>query len=212
MPKRKGQALPREVRERLDTTVEEIRTALGRVVEGDMPETDTVRLALDETFNAAYRAGEDKRADRPRIARTVGFSTIIAERIREHRLASGMTQAELAAAMTRAGFDWKRVMVAEVEAGASVNLDRRSDARRVSLEELLALAAIFRAPMVGFLLPVPGREYLAWQQGRSLDASDVSELALGRGGRIGPDNPTAAVVERILGVHVDVTSKRGRER
>lgn len=207
MPKRKAGALPLEVRKSLDAAVEQLETFLWRITEGDLPEARKLDGALDEVVGVAYHVSKTKRADRPRIARIADFTSVIAERIREHRLKEGMTQASLAVALTRAGFDWKRITVAEVEAAASVNPDRRSGARRVTLEELLALAAIFRVPMVELMLPSPGREYLAWQQDRSLEASDVSELMLGRDGRIGVGGTTWAVADRVLGVRVDVAPK-----
>lgn len=211
MPKRKGGALPPEVKKSLDAGVDQLATTLWRITEGDFPEgLEEANARLEEALSAAYRLGEAKATDRPMMARTADFATIVAERIKEHRLTAEMTQSALADAMTRAGFDWKRITVAEVEAGTSGKPERRSSARRVALEELMALAAIFRVPMVSLLLPDPEKEYLAWTRSRSLSASDVEELVLGRGGQAGKGGETWPVADHVLGIGLDMAPRRKR--
>jgi hypothetical protein len=182
-------------------------TPFGRLLLEGLAEANA---RLEEALSAAYRLGEAKATDRPRTARIADFATVVAQRIHEHRLAGEMTQSALAAAMARAGFDWKRITVAEVEAGASAKPERRSSARRVALEELLALAAIFRVPMVNLLLPDPGKEHVAWPRSRSLNASDFAELVLGRSGRIGKGGETWPVADHVVGTGIEMAPRRKR--
>jgi len=75
---------------------------------------------------------------------TIEFTDVVARRLQEHRKEANFTQANLATAMQRCGYaNWTRVTVAEVEGGA----------RKVSLDELLTLAALYAVPMVEFLVP-----------------------------------------------------------
>jgi len=215
VPKRKGQPLPPEVAERLDTAVVAMTAALSRLAEGENINLDDMSLVIADVVTVADQVGRDKRDKRirrpPEAARKVDFSTIIAEGIREQRLKSKMTQAELAVSMARAGFGWKRITVAEIEAAASEKPQRRKAARRVSLEELLALAAIFRVPMLPFMVPGPG-EYLAWRHGPSLDPREVLEMLVGRNALVDAAGVSPAVVKKVLGAHVDLKLKGRRER
>ncbi len=110
----------------------------------------------------------------------VTFADLIARHIRQAREDSGWTQEQLAAAMREAGHAWQRVTVAEVEGGG----------RRVSLEELLALAILFGVPMVRFLLPGQG-DFIRLPEGargyRTLGDDTVAMLMLG------PDSELGAV-------------------
>lgn len=72
------------------------------------------------------------------------LSEVIAENIRGFRTDLGWSQAELAQAMSRYGFNWTPITVAEVEG------KRR---RRVNLEELLGLTIVFDTALAHFLLP-----------------------------------------------------------
>ncbi len=104
----------------------------------------------------------------------VTFGDVIARELRRAREDSGWTQEQLASAMREAGHSWLRVTVAEVEGGG----------RRVSLEELLALAVLFGVPLVRFLLPGSG-DFMRLPEGtrcyRTLGDDAVVELVLGPG-------------------------------
>lgn len=110
----------------------------------------------------------------------VTFVDVCAREVRRAREDSGWTQEQLAGAMRKAGYPWQRVTVAEVEGGG----------RRVSLEELLAVAILFGVPMVRFLLPGSG-DYLRLPEGtrcyRTLSHDTVAMLMLG------PDSELGAV-------------------
>lgn len=96
------------------------------------------------------------------------FGATIARNLREIRLQTGWTQASLATAMERLGFGWKRATVAEVEGGS----------RRVSLEELLALAVLYAVPMVELLLPIES-EPIRWTAGSQLSSTQIRDLLYG---------------------------------
>ncbi len=173
MPRRPKRALPPQVAEGHDA----IGDLLGAVAEGEEVQWESLVEALARTLRSARAlVPDDEAGDYPRV---VTFGQRVAEEVRRAREDAGWTQAQLADAMREAGHAWSRVAVAEVEA----------QSRRVSLEELLALAVLFGLPMVRFLLPRPGdcmelsadtRFY------RTLDDSAVSEMFLGPGSRLAP--------------------------
>jgi len=105
------------------------------------------------------------------------FGQIIGENVKALREEAGWTQAQLAEAMTRLGFDWKRITMAEAEAAS----------RRVTYEELVGLAVLFGVPVVELLIPSEAPNdttLLAWNTG-DLTASTVLELLIGSGGALG---------------------------
>ena len=70
-------------------------------------------------------------------------SELVGQNLKALRVAAGLTQGELAAAMKAIGFKkWHRQTVAEAEAGR----------RNVTIEELVALAAYFEMPIRAFLV------------------------------------------------------------
>jgi transcriptional regulator with XRE-family HTH domain len=101
------------------------------------------------------------------------FAEIIGANIRALRDEAQWSKEQVAKAMERLGFAWKRLTVTEVE-GAY---------RRLSLEELLAIAALFAVPAIKLLLP-DARTALDWPL-RALYPPVVHELFLGRGGTVG---------------------------
>lgn len=70
---------------------------------------------------------------------------VIAQRVREVRSARGLTAAQLGEKMTEAGIRWDRNVVASLENG------RRA---AVSVEELLALAAVLEVAPVHLIVPL----------------------------------------------------------
>jgi hypothetical protein len=73
--------------------------------------------------------------------------------------------------MNGLGFRWTRVTVAEIK-----GVDRK-----ISLEELVGLAALFAVPVLDFLLP-DDFTFLVLNARDSLDPREVCELVLGAGG------------------------------
>lgn len=70
-------------------------------------------------------------------ATSVTITAVIARSVKQMRQQCGRTQAQLADDMSRLGFDWKRITVAETESGK----------RRPSWEELVGLCALFGTPL-----------------------------------------------------------------
>ena len=114
------------------------------------------------------------------------FGDIVGSNLKAVRGESGWTQEKLAEAMTNAGFDWKRVTCAEVEA----------DTRRISMEELLTVAALFAVPAIELMLPKDVELELPYA---GLRTSQVQELMLGRGGRVGEGGTGWPVARKALG-------------
>ena len=83
----------------------------------------------------------------------------------------GWKQSDLAEAMNGLGFRWTRVTVAEI----------KGRDRKISLEELVGLAALFAVPVLHFLLP-DDFTFLVLNERDSLDPREVCELVLGAGG------------------------------
>ena len=94
------------------------------------------------------------------------------QRIKELRAEAGWTQASLADAM-KPYFKWTRITVAEIE----------TETRRLTLEELLLLAALFGEPMVSFLIPTDN----TWLEPPSRDIypDHLREMVLGAAGSVG---------------------------
>jgi len=135
--------LPEEARRHVETLVD----ALVTLMIADSTERSE---AINESRKALVAAQVAALQARPlhleanRKAETMEFTNVVARRLQEHRKEATLTQANLASAMQWCGFDkWTRVTVAEVEGGA----------RKVSLDELLALASLYSVPMVDFMLP-----------------------------------------------------------
>jgi transcriptional regulator with XRE-family HTH domain len=72
------------------------------------------------------------------------MSEVLVENIKGFRDEMNWTQAELAEAMSRYGFNWTGITVAEIEGKRK---------RRVSLEELFGLTIVFDTALAYFLLP-----------------------------------------------------------
>jgi transcriptional regulator with XRE-family HTH domain len=105
------------------------------------------------------------------------LTAIVGRRVTELRAIAGVTQQNISTGMRLLGIEWSRMTVADVERGK----------RKVSLEELAALAALFSVPALDLLLPT-GEERIALGD-RSLTGETVRELFLGGGGEIGVGGP-----------------------
>jgi transcriptional regulator with XRE-family HTH domain len=109
-----------------------------------------------------------------------GTSQTLAEAVGDNigdlRRISGWSQERLAEAMSQMGFHWNRQTAAESERGVR---------RRASLEEVLALAALFSVPALQILMPQPGHAIDLNEHLTEWDCVLVNELMLGRGGMVG---------------------------
>jgi transcriptional regulator with XRE-family HTH domain len=168
MGKRQAPALPPEVREPLD----QLADALAALADGEGAKATTDALqAVDAAITAARAAGWRRRDEPPPPPEAVSYGALVGANIRLHRNEGlGWTQAQLADAMARAGFGWKRITVAEVERGD----------RRFTLEELVGLAEVFNEPVGELLLPDPyGLRCLELPGGRLLGYAELRDLIFG---------------------------------
>ena len=168
---RKAAGTPPSELQRLLKDISEAITAISR---GEDPEQhmESVYRATDSAIRAATSLA-------PRAPLNWGtplpasFGEIVGENIRALRIEAQWSQEEVATSMARVGFSWKRLTVTEVEGAA----------RRLSFEELLALAALFAIPAIELMLPSTGTA-LEWPHG-VVDAPTMLELLLGRRGSVG---------------------------
>ncbi len=176
-------ALPKEVSEHLGVFEDRLRQLADGSPTHEV--VDDIDRATELAVRAAYRAGEKRRAG-PETAALVGFAETISANLRSVRNESGWTQEQLARGMSTVGFDWKRITVAEVEAGS----------RRVSLEELVGLAALFGETVLAFL--DLGPNYL--RVGTcSISRDDMFEMFLGEQGQASEGGPTWVTAAWVAG-------------
>jgi transcriptional regulator with XRE-family HTH domain len=167
-------ALPDSARAPIEVLLDRLR----ELATPDLPSTRTNKL-LEES-ERAFRVAEERcyregRAKQTVFAgRTREYMSFIGENVKHHREDVGWTQTQLAAAMTRVGFDWKRITVAEVERGS----------RRVSLEEFLGLGSIFGEPAVSLMWVHSDGDDVAFAGSRGLAPGIVNLMLIGEGNEI----------------------------
>jgi transcriptional regulator with XRE-family HTH domain len=171
MAKDKQDAPPPEVGEYL----EKIQQALTGLSRGEQSESRLRDLhqAFDGAVRAAAHVAERDHASPWKRPGSATFGQILGENLKALRTESGWSQVRLATAMAALGFKWKRVTCAEVE-GTS---------RRLGLDELMGLAALFGVPAVQLMVPSEGTT-LDWIN-RDLSPQDVTDLLVGYQGKIG---------------------------
>jgi transcriptional regulator with XRE-family HTH domain len=120
------------------------------------------RIAADRRFNEQPGQGHP---DRP----PTDVPTIVRDNLAFwRRTMSRWSQVQLADAMNRLGYAWSRVTVAEIENGS----------RKVSLDELLALAGLYGLPLIELLRPPKG-QCIRLEDGRVLDEDASLQMVLG---------------------------------
>jgi transcriptional regulator with XRE-family HTH domain len=163
MGKQRRRTLPKQVRDALVP----LESLLAQYAEdGDRPATEDLVDALQGAIAAAAVLGQPT----PERVDFDDYGQLVARRIKRGREAKKLTQAEVAERMTLAGFDWKRITVAEVEAAT----------RRVSLDELLVLASdVLEVPMVNLMLAAD--DEILWIRGgkRALDGKRLRAKVMG---------------------------------
>jgi transcriptional regulator with XRE-family HTH domain len=161
----------RELPASTQRSIRDFEDALGRLHNGEDAH-DAVAAAVDAAVRSA--TPRSRSYDDP-FQLATDLLTVVADNLRELREEAGWTQAQLAEAMQRAGFDWKRITVTEIE----------GTTRKVSFEELLVLAALYAVPMLSFFVHhtddlIEINDVLGYA-----DSVVVRELMLGRGGHLG---------------------------
>lgn len=167
MPELGDDALPESAEQHLAGISSALRMAFGT---NGSDQAEALAVAYEYFVAAkvlAVRTAQ-RRAPAAGEVQAVDFTDIVASRLQEHRVMAGITQAYLAAVMKRLGFKWSRMTVTEVEGGS----------RKVALDELLALAALYAVPMVEFLLPYEG-ESLRYPALGDVEGSVVQVMVVG---------------------------------
>lgn len=131
------------------------------VAQADREDSLAALRRAQASWSAIKRTGEATQTGR--------MSDYLREEVKGHRERLGLRQEDLARRMREAGCLWQRVTVAEVERGS----------RRVSLDELVILAAIFSVPVVDLLVPPTARNVLLETsdgEHTTVPATDVREM------------------------------------
>ena len=162
---KRGAGSSDEVLARLNDLAQRARTGDSSVLGDVEPLLDALRRAL----------AADVAPFRDSYAGVVDYPRVIGANLRRIRDEAELTQAQVADAMQRLRFDWKRITVTQIE-GAT---------RRVSLEELISLAALYGLPVLELLWPRDDETVELYEGGPPLDAEDLQELLVGKRGRQG---------------------------
>ncbi len=186
MPKKVTSPSPGRLPETVEAEISSLTEAVEQVIQQQGTGFEKLHGALDGLLRAVADVAEVE--DHPGWGTKTDLPTIVAENLRALRDEAGWTQAQLAESMTQMGFEWKRITVAEVE----------NTTRRISIEELCALASLFAVSMFSLLLP-SGPSDIELNDTRYLDAKTLRELMLGPGGELGAGGPTWLAAARAAG-------------
>jgi transcriptional regulator with XRE-family HTH domain len=186
-PQNNRPKLPDEIASAIET----LTKAMLDLAEGQDPAPSS-RVAAD-AFNVALNTATKYGArNRPKVSgflkpNLAEFGDIVGARLKSLRTEVGWTQERFAQTMTQCGWQWSRVTTAEVE----------SSDRRLSMEELFTVAALFSVPAIELMLP--DQKQALDLQHAALDTDEVRELLLGRGGKVGTGELGWPVAQRALG-------------
>jgi transcriptional regulator with XRE-family HTH domain len=184
---RRVEDLPTDAREHVQVLLDRLASLSEGGLERVGALLDDVDQAVAEAVNACRREG--LRNTTTWTAEVRDMWTFVGENVKALRDKAGWTQAEVTKAMTRLGFKWSRITTAEVERGG----------RRLTLEELVALAALFGQPVVMLLAPHDPHA-VKFPLGRALDAGDVAALLVGPGAVIRPGSGSWEAARRVAGI------------
>lgn len=175
----KRQTLPEEVRAELDALAD----ALATIASGGEPDAD-----LGAVFDAAVAAAHDHARPKDPWQRptAVPLEDITRDRVRRLREEAGMSQSALARAMEGLGFPWHRQTVFQVE--TDLDHPKVKQDRRLTLGEILGVAALFGVPAIDLLLPEP-IDTVDLNGSEQLPGRVAHELIVGRGGKVGTGGP-----------------------
>ena len=142
MPRRRTSPRPAE----LVSFVDDITDVLVAIASGqdDGDNQQALSEAVDAALQAAVVLERKKRGGASwSTPGEASFTEIIAENVRNLRLEAGWTQQQVADAMAEIGFNWSRETTVEIE----------RTGRKVQLEELMGIAALFGVPVLELLMP-----------------------------------------------------------
>jgi transcriptional regulator with XRE-family HTH domain len=127
------------VSEALEQAIEAYAVLARRIAVGDADQSELIRAA--ELVAAEARA--DARRDVAGWGTTLSLGQVVGWRVAGERAALGWSQRALADQMCVLGFSWTRLTVNDVEAAR----------RRISYDELFALASLAEVTIVDLLTP-----------------------------------------------------------
>jgi transcriptional regulator with XRE-family HTH domain len=199
VPKRARRVLPEAAAEEMGA----IADVLAALAHGGDPQV--AWQSVEEALRRAYRISWDaaRQSPEPDEDQVVTLAEVTATRLRSAREAAGLTQAEMAGVMQKLGYAWRRITVAEVEGGT----------RRVALEELIGLSALYGVPVLAFVLPTqsqfvripPHGGALVWPQ-------HIVELFLGQDGVLGHGGTSLNAARVVAGCAPGVPDWRPAQR
>jgi len=155
----------------------------------------------------------------PERATAEPITAVVADRVRELRSSSGLSQAELAAKMVKLGIPWTRLTVLNVEKRSKEAREARGrggaggrDA--VTAQELLALARVFDVPPVSLLVDITAATAVPFE-GIERDGLAVMLWLVGKRPLTDPPGPawdTAALPIRQACQLADLAERFGQVR
>jgi hypothetical protein len=166
--------LPPEVQEELVRLAAVLERVADPANLEELDLEDQFKALAADAFSSANRAAYKAHAEAQR-ALPVPYATLVAQNVRRSRGGLALTQTDLAHMMSRLGFDWKRITVAEVE--------RTQSPRRLSFDELAGLAFLLGQPIASLLLSHAGQQ-VQLEPGLVLTADQLHALVAGRDGRV----------------------------
>ena len=166
--------------------LQQITAALGRLAQGE-ESTDALTGAVDRAVRTAADLARAAERDKRSTTSRKSLKHVIGANLKALRKEADWTQLDLAEAMTALGFEWQRITCTQSELAT----------RRVTVEEVFALAILFAVPVVQMFVP-PEDTVIEWPQG-DLTRADVTELFVGRGGALGEGGTTWRTAARAAG-------------
>lgn len=186
--------------ETVDELPDAVRVPLGRFeeglqafVQGEAVTEEELLQALHRALSAASAARWEHESSSWDLA-DAEVDELPNRNIAKLRDEAEVSQGRLAAAMRQLGFRWSRSTVAAIE---TMDPDAATYRRRVSLDELVGLAAAFGEPVVSLLLPPDDSSVIVNVPGGSLPGPLLRELFLGRDGQLGTGGALWEVAARL---------------
>jgi len=137
----------------------------------------------------------------PERATAEPITALVADRVRELRNSSGLSQAELAAKMVKLGIPWTRLTVVNLEKRSKEARERGGAGGRdaVTAQELLALATVFDVPLPWLLIDPMAVSAVPIAKGVEVDPWTALLWLVGKEPLTDPPGPTWDTASRVIG-------------